>query len=93
MYHLLQIPKGFMVNEEIELGVIIGKKGKHIKESEALDYIGGYCAALDMTAMSFLVNPTFFIRTHIFITVILRMRLEVKEVLGNLAKDLIRLAR
>lgn len=46
----MQIPSGFAVNEEIELGVIIGKSGKHIKENEAMDYVGGYCIALDMTA-------------------------------------------
>ncbi|XP_068910668.1 oxaloacetate tautomerase FAHD1, mitochondrial isoform X2 [Tenebrio molitor] len=44
------IPGGFSVNEEIELGVIVGKNGKHIQEDEAMDYVGGYCAALDMTA-------------------------------------------
>ncbi|CAG9772658.1 unnamed protein product [Ceutorhynchus assimilis] len=45
------IPKGFTtVNEEIELGVIIGKKCKNVSEQEAMDYVGGYCAALDMTA-------------------------------------------
>ncbi|XP_066145349.1 oxaloacetate decarboxylase, mitochondrial-like [Euwallacea fornicatus] len=46
------IPKGFtIVNEEIELGVVIGKKCKHVPEDEAMDYVGGYCAALDMSAM------------------------------------------
>ncbi|KAL1506596.1 hypothetical protein ABEB36_005927 [Hypothenemus hampei] len=46
------IPKGFTtINEEIELGVIIGKTCKHVSEQEAFDYVGGYCAALDMTAI------------------------------------------
>ncbi|KAJ3667204.1 hypothetical protein Zmor_002604 [Zophobas morio] len=44
------IPHGFTVNQEIELGVVIGKKGKHISEDEAMNHVGGYCAALDMTA-------------------------------------------
>ncbi|KYB29270.1 Acylpyruvase FAHD1, mitochondrial-like protein [Tribolium castaneum] len=44
------IPQGFSVNEEIELGVIIGKSGKFITESQAMDHVGGYCVALDMTA-------------------------------------------
>lgn len=47
---LFQIPKGFSVNEEVELGVIIGKKAKHVTKEEAMEYIGGYCVALDMTA-------------------------------------------
>ncbi|KAJ8920432.1 hypothetical protein NQ315_005300 [Exocentrus adspersus] len=44
------IPKGFSVNEEVELGVIIGKRAKKVAENRAIDYIGGYCVALDMTA-------------------------------------------
>ncbi|XP_057661488.1 acylpyruvase FAHD1, mitochondrial isoform X2 [Diorhabda carinulata] len=46
------IPKGFLVNQEIELGVVIGKKAKKVCEQEAMDYIGGYCAGLDMTAVN-----------------------------------------
>ncbi|XP_050293339.1 acylpyruvase FAHD1, mitochondrial-like [Anthonomus grandis grandis] len=46
------IPKGFTnVNEEIELGVIIGKKCKHVSEAEAMNYVGGYCTVLDMAAI------------------------------------------
>ncbi|KAG5882435.1 hypothetical protein JTB14_025241 [Gonioctena quinquepunctata] len=44
------IPKGFSVNQEVELGVIIGRKAKGVSEDEAIDHIGGYCVALDMTA-------------------------------------------
>ncbi|XP_072386296.1 oxaloacetate tautomerase FAHD1, mitochondrial isoform X1 [Diabrotica undecimpunctata] len=44
------IPKGFAVNQEIELGVVIGTRAKKVSESKAMDYVGGYCAALDMTA-------------------------------------------
>lgn len=46
------------MNEEIELGVIIGRKGRHINEKEALDYVAGYCAALDMTATNRMVNTS-----------------------------------
>lgn len=48
----IKIPKGFTVNEEIELGVIIGKKCKNIDTKSVMDYVGGYCLALDMTATS-----------------------------------------
>lgn len=44
------LPKGFKMNQEVELGVIIGKKGKHISKKDAMDYVGGYCVTLDMTA-------------------------------------------
>lgn len=35
---------------EAELAVVIGKNGRHIKESEAMDYVGGYVLALDLAA-------------------------------------------
>jgi len=38
------------VHHEIELGVVIGKKGKNIPEEKARDYILGYLLALDITA-------------------------------------------
>lgn len=46
---LFQIPKGLKVNEEVELGVIISKKCKRIKPSEAMDFVAGYCVALELT--------------------------------------------
>lgn len=62
--YLFQIPNGFSLNEEIELGVIISQKGKHIKENEAMEYVGGYCAALDMTATCRLVNINQFYKSN-----------------------------
>ncbi|XP_054257722.1 acylpyruvase FAHD1, mitochondrial [Macrosteles quadrilineatus] len=50
----IEIPKEFVVKEEIELGVIIGKKCKNIKPSQVVDHIMGYCLALDLTSTSFL---------------------------------------
>jgi len=38
------------LHHEVELGVIIGKKCKKIKQKDALDFILGYCVALDITA-------------------------------------------
>ena len=35
-------------DHEVELGVVIGKQGRHIVRSEALSYIAGYSIALDM---------------------------------------------
>lgn len=52
----MQIPKGFSVNEEIELGVVIGKQCKAIPEHKVMDVVGGYCLALDMTATCKLVS-------------------------------------
>ena len=37
------------LQHEVELVVAIGKKGKEIKESEALEYVFGYAVGLDLT--------------------------------------------
>ncbi|XP_076439579.1 oxaloacetate tautomerase fahd-1, mitochondrial-like [Babylonia areolata] len=50
----IQIPKGCgSLHHEVELGVVIERSGKNISESSALDHIGGYILALDMTARDF----------------------------------------
>jgi 2,4-diketo-3-deoxy-L-fuconate hydrolase len=36
-------------DHEVELGLVIGKKGKNIPRAEALEHVFGYCVALDMT--------------------------------------------
>lgn len=38
------------VHHEIELVVVIGRGGAHIREEEALDHVDGYAVGLDMTA-------------------------------------------
>ena len=38
------------VHHEVELVVAVGRGGKGIRESEALDYVDGYAVGLDMTA-------------------------------------------
>lgn len=37
------------IYHEVELGVVIGKTGVSISESQAMDHVGGYTLALDMT--------------------------------------------
>ncbi|KAI0822812.1 hypothetical protein BC628DRAFT_1340573 [Trametes gibbosa] len=49
----MEIPQGVVAHHEVELGVVVGKRGRDIPESEAEGYVAGYdCAALavDMTA-------------------------------------------
>ena len=41
------------LHHEVELGIVIGKPGRKIKEQDALNHIGGYVLALDMTARDF----------------------------------------
>jgi acylpyruvate hydrolase len=38
------------LNHEVELGVVIGKNGKHISQENAMDFVLGYLVALDITA-------------------------------------------
>jgi len=48
--HPIKLPKGRTeLHHEVELGFVIGKLGKDITESSAMDYVGGYCLVLDMT--------------------------------------------
>ncbi|XP_075223163.1 oxaloacetate decarboxylase, mitochondrial isoform X2 [Lycorma delicatula] len=47
----IEVPKQFDVYEEVELGIIIGQRCKNIRTSDAMKYVGGYCLALDLTAV------------------------------------------
>ncbi|KAJ4736352.1 hypothetical protein LUZ62_010139 [Rhynchospora pubera] len=38
------------LHHEVELAVVIGKKARDVGEGAAMDYVGGYALALDMTA-------------------------------------------
>ena len=52
----IEIPLGSEeLHHEIELGVVIKGKCKRVTEDQAMDYVGGYCLALDMTARDFQV--------------------------------------
>ncbi|XP_058062998.1 acylpyruvase FAHD1, mitochondrial isoform X2 [Anopheles bellator] len=55
---VIRVPRVFggKINFEAELGVIIGKRCANVTADQAMSYIGGYCLALDMTGMDFIVN-------------------------------------
>jgi len=38
------------LHHEVELGVVIGRRARKVRENEAMDYVGGYVLAIDMTA-------------------------------------------
>ncbi|SHF99697.1 fumarylacetoacetate hydrolase family protein [Flavisolibacter ginsengisoli] len=42
-------PVGVEFDYEVELGVVIGKKCKHVRREEALDNVLGYCVANDLS--------------------------------------------
>ncbi|TFK22965.1 mitochondrial protein [Coprinopsis marcescibilis] len=46
----VEIPKGVIAHHEVELGLVIGKRGRDISQSSADSYISGYTLAVDMTA-------------------------------------------
>ncbi len=38
------------LHHEVELGIVLGKEGKHIKEKHAMEHVLGYLVGLDITA-------------------------------------------
>jgi len=48
------IPRGSSKSDwEVELGVVIGKSGKYVSESDALSHVAGYCVINDLSEVSF----------------------------------------
>jgi 2-keto-4-pentenoate hydratase/2-oxohepta-3-ene-1,7-dioic acid hydratase in catechol pathway len=42
-------PVATQYDYEVELGVVIGRSARNVSESEALEYVGGYCTANDIS--------------------------------------------
>eukprot|EP00244_Chara_vulgaris_P003829 TRINITY_DN1722_c0_g1_i2.p1 TRINITY_DN1722_c0_g1~~TRINITY_DN1722_c0_g1_i2.p1 ORF type:complete len:224 (-),score=46.11 TRINITY_DN1722_c0_g1_i2:299-970(-) len=50
---VIEVPPGVdSLDHEVELGVVISKKGRDIPTELAMDHVAGYAVALDMTARS-----------------------------------------
>jgi len=43
---------------EVELGVVIGKEAKYVREEDALSYIAGYCVVNDLSERAFQLEGT-----------------------------------
>jgi 2-keto-4-pentenoate hydratase/2-oxohepta-3-ene-1,7-dioic acid hydratase in catechol pathway len=43
---------------EVELGVVIGKEAKYVREEEALSYVAGYCVVNDLSERAFQLEGT-----------------------------------
>lgn len=53
----IEIPKGSQSTDwEVELAIVIGKDGKYIDESDALNHIAGYCVVNDVSERDFQIN-------------------------------------
>ncbi|HTS52020.1 MAG TPA: fumarylacetoacetate hydrolase family protein [Burkholderiales bacterium] len=62
-------PESQRVTAEAELGLIIGRRCRFVREDEATAYVAGYCPIIDMTAEDILQrNPRFLTRAKNFDT-------------------------
>jgi 2-keto-4-pentenoate hydratase/2-oxohepta-3-ene-1,7-dioic acid hydratase in catechol pathway len=53
----LLIPRGSEKTDwEVELGVVIGKTAKYVSETDALDYVAGYCTVHDVSERAFQIE-------------------------------------
>ena len=53
----VEIPRGSEKTDwEVELGVVIGKSAKYVDESEALEYVAGYCVVNDLSEREFQIE-------------------------------------
>lgn len=55
----VMLPKGSVKTDwEVELAVAIGRVARYVDESEALDYVAGYCIANDVSERAFQIEGT-----------------------------------
>jgi 2-keto-4-pentenoate hydratase/2-oxohepta-3-ene-1,7-dioic acid hydratase in catechol pathway len=55
----LEIPRGSTKTDwEVELGVVIGRPGKYVKEADALSHVAGYCVIHDVSEREFQLEGT-----------------------------------
>jgi len=55
----IEIPhRSSKLDWEVELGIVIGKTAKYVKEENALDYVAGYCVVNDVSERAFQIDGT-----------------------------------
>jgi len=53
------MPRGSQkMDWEVELGVVIGARAKHVSQAEALNYVAGYCVCNDLSERGFQLEST-----------------------------------
>src|ERR1700757_766694 len=58
-YDDVMIPRGSEKTDwEVELGVVIGKDARYVKEQDALSYVAGYCVVNDLSERAFQLEGT-----------------------------------
>ena len=54
----VMLPKGSTrVDWEVELGVVIGKRARHVAQKDALEHVAGYCVVNDVSEREFQFRP------------------------------------
>ncbi len=55
----LEIPRRSEKTDwEVELGVVIGREAKYVREEDAMDYVAGYCVVHDVSERAFQLEGT-----------------------------------
>jgi len=55
----IMLPRGSEKTDwEVELGIVIGKRASYVEESEALEYVAGYCVVNDVSERAFQIEGT-----------------------------------
>jgi 2-keto-4-pentenoate hydratase/2-oxohepta-3-ene-1,7-dioic acid hydratase in catechol pathway len=50
----IMLPKGSLKTDwEVELGVVIGRNARYVSETDALDYVAGYCLVNDVSERNY----------------------------------------
>jgi 2-keto-4-pentenoate hydratase/2-oxohepta-3-ene-1,7-dioic acid hydratase in catechol pathway len=58
-YDDVMIPRGSEKTDwEVELGVVIGKEARYVREEEALSHVAGYCVVNDLSERAFQLEGT-----------------------------------
>jgi 2,4-didehydro-3-deoxy-L-rhamnonate hydrolase len=53
----IMLPKGSLKTDwEVELGVVIGRTARYVPESDALDYVAGYCLVNDVSEREYQIE-------------------------------------
>jgi 2-keto-4-pentenoate hydratase/2-oxohepta-3-ene-1,7-dioic acid hydratase in catechol pathway len=56
-YDDVRLPRGSQKADwEVELGVVIGERAKYVSESQAFDYVAGYCVSHDVSEREFQIE-------------------------------------
>ena len=53
----VMLPKGSKKSDwEVELGVVIGKRARHVSQKDALDHVAGYCVVNDLSEREYQIE-------------------------------------